>query len=488
MSSTITNFNQGAQALRQGAQLRVNADGTNLHQVSGLEKVSLAFKRMVMRATPETLGTGDAAIAKALVNLYRAEHGGATRFDVARELGKMGLDRLADHLQKSPPLGQRQAQLEPELDDTHQTLAQARQEAAINSEDRFGVVSHRSAAKPSTPAATPHQASETPPLPDRSLKSKAAERRSQAVEVAKQATVQRQQVVAKSAPPDRSNSPGAMALVQALRSAGYAPTSFASDLKPLLEARWGAQKYSAIANPQSGHYTHLGEGARYKDIGTPTHSVVKLGGGHLIHANHMPPFGGLSANTIASQAPKANTMQDFVRMTQEQDVRTIIDLTGAKDKAERKIPDYGRDPRHGFVSQGQPSPELEQIGLQKRQLQAADNPQASSISYLNFTAWPDHGVIETPKFSALLSAIAREHGSGSGGLTVHCNAGVGRTGTVMAGLELQRMAAKGELRQDNFADKVLDVVALGRDNRGSAFVQTHDQLRMLFDYAQSQAR
>lgn len=491
MSISIRDFKQATTALREGAQLRVDKDGGNLRQISGFEKLSVAFQRGVMRRSPEQLGTSDAAVAKALVGLYKAEHHGSSRMEVSRLLSALGLDRLADAVEASVSLTSRKAKTESEVDDNFQSLAEVRAEARASKEDIFGTV-HHGGARPA--AALPQSVrqgdsdAKAPALPPKSPQAQAAQRRSHAVEAGRTVATQRTGATAATAPGVKTNSPESAALRAAIGKPGYSDRQFLADMAPFMAARLETDKTRAIFNAQSTeYYLHLGDGARYKDIGVPKHSAIMLGDGRPMHANRMPEFGGLSRTTIATQAPLANTMADFVSLTQEQGVTTIVDLTNPGDRTSRKIPDYGRDPSHGFASTSRDTPQLQGASIDKRELKAAGNPQGQAIAYLNFTAWPDKQAIPMDQFKSLISAIASEHQGKPGGITIHCTAGVGRTGTVMAGLELQRMAQSGELRQDNYMEKVLDVVVAGREARGFAFVQKSEQLSLLFDFAQSLA-
>jgi protein tyrosine phosphatase len=257
--------------------------------------------------------------------------------------------------------------------------------------------------------------------------------------------------------------------------------NFAQTLLPLIQDRLGNDATKQIFDNKGSYYLDLGSQARFSDIRPPKETVVSLSNGSPLHANFVP-LGGLGDPAIATQAPKTENITSFLQMIEEKNVTTIIDLTNQDDRIKHKAPDYSRNPAHGFSSADRTSPELRQSNIEKRELKTANN---HSVSYLNLTKWPDHGAVAIDGFKSLLSAIEQEHGSKGGGITIHCNAGVGRTGTVYAGLELSRLAKNGELNSSNFADKVLDVVAEGRKARGFAFVQAPEQLNLLFDYAKS---
>ena len=282
-------------------------------------------------------------------------------------------------------------------------------------------------------------------------------------------------------------SPEVAALISGLKTIGPDGNSkinaanFTDALKPLLQTRLGGGLTNQIFDKKGSYYLDLGTQARFHDIRPPKDTAVKLSNGSSLHANFVP-LGGLGDPAIATQAPKTEHFSQFLQLVQEQNITTIVDLTNQTDRNKYNAPDYSRNPAHGFASADRTSPELRQSNIEKRELKTANN---QAVSYLNLTKWPDHGVVAIDGFKNLLSAIEQEHGNKGGGLTIHCNAGVGRTGTVFAGLELSRLAKNGELNSSNFGDKVLDVVAEGRKARGIAFVQTPEQLSLLFDYAKS---
>ena len=257
--------------------------------------------------------------------------------------------------------------------------------------------------------------------------------------------------------------------------------NFNDNLRPLLENRLGKALTDQVFDQKGSYYLDVGTQGRFHDIRPPKDTAVKLSNGASFHANFVP-LGGLGDPAIATQAPKTEHFSQFLQLVQEQNITTIVDLTNQTDRNKYNAPDYSRNPAHGFSSADRTSPELRQSNIEKRELKTANN---QAVSYINLTKWPDHGAVAIDGFKNLLSAIEQEHGNKGGGLTIHCNAGVGRTGTVFAGLELSRLAKNGELNSSNFADKVLDVVAEGRKARGLAFVQAPEQLSLLFDYAKS---
>ena len=63
--------------------------------------------------------------------------------------------------------------------------------------------------------------------------------------------------------------------------------------------------------------------------------------------------------------------------------------------------------------------------------------------------------------------------------TVHCRAGVGRTGVFIALDQLKKEARKGALTQDNLLERATEIVWSGRQDRGQVFVQQAKQFEFI---------
>jgi hypothetical protein len=489
----IKTYRGALDTLKNNEQLRVDSKTGELRSIGKAEKFSLAFQRSVLKKTPEQLGTGDYAVAGALVNLYVKQNPGAKSAQVGEFLGKFGFAEFAAQLQQEPKLSSRQSKIEaaPHFPKTQPKAAQNAEETAPVSPQRKESLRPKSIAK----GRALEEAAPVPPERKESLrpesipKGQVAARRSAAVSHGQQVVAAKQSASSEKASAGSKDSK-TLAFIKDLKSTALDENgqskihkgNFQALIKPFIESRLGSDLTGQIYSVKSEFYSKLGEGvARFGDIGAPKETLVPLAGGQ-VHANFVA-LGRTGDPSIATQAPKtAGQLSSFIQLLEDQNVTTIIDLTNQSDRKRNGTPDYSRSGAHGFSSTDSTSPELRQASIEKRDLKTANN---HSVAYLNYTNWQDHGAADIKGFKDLLFAIEKEHGTKAGGLTIHCNAGVGRTGTVFAGLELNRLADEGKLTSENYLDKVLDIVAEGRKARGAVFVQVPEQLNLLIDYAKS---
>ncbi|XP_072485162.1 receptor-type tyrosine-protein phosphatase epsilon isoform X2 [Notamacropus eugenii] len=139
---------------------------------------------------------------------------------------------------------------------------------------------------------------------------------------------------------------------------------------------------------------------------------------------------------IAAQGPKQETVNEFWRMVWEQKSATIVMLTNLKERTEEKCHQYWPDQGCWIYGNIRVSVEdcivLVDYTIRKFCIQSLhDGCKAPRlVTQLHFTSWPDFGVPFTPigmlKFLKKVKTLNPSH---AGPITVHCSAGVGRTGT-----------------------------------------------------------
>ncbi|XP_030622917.1 receptor-type tyrosine-protein phosphatase eta [Chanos chanos] len=165
------------------------------------------------------------------------------------------------------------------------------------------------------------------------------------------------------------------------------------------------------------------------------------GNSDYINANYMPGYGSNSRQYIASQGPLPSTVNDFWRMIWEQKVQGIVMVTncteGGRIKCEQYWPLDYTPCTYGHVTVTVQS-EQRDVDWTLREFKVKNTTSSSeerTVRHFHFTAWPDHGVPAGTEALIQFRALVRQHietcGS-SAPTVVHCSAGVGRTGTLIA--------------------------------------------------------
>ncbi|XP_067345489.1 receptor-type tyrosine-protein phosphatase H-like isoform X12 [Channa argus] len=181
-----------------------------------------------------------------------------------------------------------------------------------------------------------------------------------------------------------------------------------------------------------------------------------------INANYMPGFNS-NREYIATQGPLPSTVNDFWRMIWEQRVMGIVMVTNCTEGGRTKCEQYWPANRNPCLydklevtmiyEQQEPNWTLREFNVKHR-----NSSESRTVKHFHFTAWPDHGVPQSTEVLIQFRALVRQHieRQGNGAPTVvHCSAGVGRTGTIIAlDVFLQEMDKKGEIGINAFVHKM----------------------------------
>ncbi|KAK0159358.1 hypothetical protein PV328_010243 [Microctonus aethiopoides] len=139
---------------------------------------------------------------------------------------------------------------------------------------------------------------------------------------------------------------------------------------------------------------------------------------------------------IACQGPKEETTHDFWRMIDQYDVKLIVMLTQLVEKNKEKCHQYYPTIRETFTYENMSircSSELDYKTYTQRTLILQKENEKRTILHLHFKDWPDHDVPEDFDPMINFCQIMRRHILMNRGLAViHCSAGIGRTGTLIA--------------------------------------------------------
>ncbi|XP_071483947.1 uncharacterized protein [Diadema antillarum] len=176
---------------------------------------------------------------------------------------------------------------------------------------------------------------------------------------------------------------------------------------------------------------------------------------------------------IATQGPNKASLLDFWRMVWKENVHNIIMVTNlvedGKGKCIQYWPEEGQTQAYGGISV---TCHREEMSHQYviRVLIATNGEESRTVKQFHYRSWPDKGV---PRFAApILRMIADVNGnqdnSGNQPLLVHCSAGAGRTGVVIAVDSIIHEARKS---------RVVDIFSFVKSMRDSRpqMVQTPEQ-------------
>eukprot|EP00731_Ephydatia_muelleri_P019106 Em0011g1146a len=139
---------------------------------------------------------------------------------------------------------------------------------------------------------------------------------------------------------------------------------------------------------------------------------------------------------IATQGPLPSTIVDLWRLVWEEVVSTIVMVTNIKEDGKVKCQQYWAE--SGHQKYGPFSVAItEQKDFADYVIRVFEvtlsGSAARKVTQFHFTGWPDHGV---PEYATSLLAFHRkvksQHDGSKGPILVHCSAGVGRTGTLIA--------------------------------------------------------
>ncbi|XP_013888307.1 receptor-type tyrosine-protein phosphatase delta isoform X1 [Austrofundulus limnaeus] len=223
---------------------------------------------------------------------------------------------------------------------------------------------------------------------------------------------------------------------------------------------------------------------RYANVIAYDHTRVILApiegivGSDYINANYIDGYRKQNAY-IATQGPLAETFGDFWRMVWEQRTASVVMMTRLEEKSRIKCDQYW--PSRGTETYGMiqvtllDTMELATFCVRTFSLHKSGSSERREVRQFQFTAWPDHGVPEYPTpFLNFLRRVKACNPPDAGPITVHCSAGVGRTGCfIVIDAMLER------IRHERTVD-IYGHVTLMRSQR-NYMVQTEDQYSFIHE-------
>ncbi|XP_049986651.1 receptor-type tyrosine-protein phosphatase H isoform X3 [Alexandromys fortis] len=236
---------------------------------------------------------------------------------------------------------------------------------------------------------------------------------------------------------------------------------FAEEYQQLAPEGQGQSQTTALApeNTSKNRYRNV---LPYDWSRVPLKPLHEEPGSDYINANFMPGLGS-SKEFIATQGPLPHTVGDFWRLVWEQKSHTVVMLTNCMESGRVKCEHYwpldAQPCTHGQLQVTLMSEEVkENWTVRDLQLFHMGEQQTHSVRQFHFLAWPDHGVPYSPDPLLDFQKVLREwvdQSMDGGPPIVHCSAGVGRTGTLIAlDVLLRQLECEGLVGPFSFVKKM----------------------------------
>ncbi|XP_011315054.1 tyrosine-protein phosphatase Lar isoform X2 [Fopius arisanus] len=183
---------------------------------------------------------------------------------------------------------------------------------------------------------------------------------------------------------------------------------------------------------------------------------------------------------IATQGPLSDTTDDFWRMLWEHNSTIVVMLTKLKEMGREKCHQYWPSDRsiryQCFVVDPIAEYNMPQYILREFKVTDARDGASRTVRQFQFIDWPEQGVPKSGDgFIDFIGQVhkTKEQFGQDGPITVHCSAGVGRTGVfITLSIVLERMQYEGVV-------DIFQTVRILRTQR-PAMVQTEDQYQFCY--------
>ncbi|XP_076429078.1 receptor-type tyrosine-protein phosphatase H-like [Peromyscus maniculatus bairdii] len=216
---------------------------------------------------------------------------------------------------------------------------------------------------------------------------------------------------------------------------------------------------SALENISKNRYRNV---LPYDSSRVPLKPLHEEPGSDYINASFIPGLWS-PKEFIATQGPLPHTVGDFWRLVWEQQSHTLVMLTNCMESGRVKCEHYwpldARPCTHGQLQVTVVNEDVkENWTVRDLQLFHVGEKQTLSVRQFHYLAWPDHGVPYSPEplldFQKVLRQWVDQTMDG-GPPIVHCSAGVGRTGTLIAlDVLLRQLECEGLVGPFSFVKKM----------------------------------
>ena len=230
--------------------------------------------------------------------------------------------------------------------------------------------------------------------------------------------------------------------------------------------------------------------SRFIDIqcAKETAVLVDVGGqSKYLHANHLGK-GLTDKKFIATQAPRYELDTTAFWQAMLQYSSTIIDLTTHKDNISPYYPTSSTlgENKLSFnhlnieLITNKDYPKIQTLKSYDYKVTNTVTKETKQITRFHYNAWPDYGTVNLQELKEIVQFIDQIENRGA--ICIHCRAGVGRTGTVIAADILKEKIKNKEIHLDNLDTMLTAIILNLRQQRDKRLVQTEEQFALLIEY------
>ncbi len=244
--------------------------------------------------------------------------------------------------------------------------------------------------------------------------------------------------------------------------------------------RWSdvmeATRHLVIKNLDSEEAYH-----RFSNVPCPSETAVRATHGdyHYLHANHVG-VGISDRSFVASQAP---TLSGSFWAFAATEGGGVVDLTTDEDMQKGVYPYYPTEVGQTVRAdeEGKVNVKLTAVKDRHFEYEVEVDGEKKTVTRYHYPDWKDFNAGSLKAIDDLVQLLKQEPFRGNN-TVIHCRAGIGRTGTLIAAAILEEKINKGEVTADNLEETVKNIVLTLRSQRGSGCVQTEQQYSCIIDY------
>jgi len=255
---------------------------------------------------------------------------------------------------------------------------------------------------------------------------------------------------------------------------GDTATGMEHEFKRLSNLRANPSKFVSANLPVNKFKNRLVNILPYESTRVCLQPIRGVDGSDYINASFIDGYRYRKAY-IGTQGPLQETTEDYWRMLWEHNSTIIVMLTKTREMGRDKCHQYWPSERSAryqyFVVDPMAEYNMPQYILREFKVTDARDGQSRTIRQFQFTDWPEQGVPKSGEgFIDFIGQVhkTKEQFGQDGPITVHCSAGVGRTGVfITLSIVLERMRYEGVV-------DMFQTCKMLRTQR-PAMVQTEDQ-------------